>query len=408
MKRAIRAVCGLFAVLFTVALLALPMTVSAAKKKANTSKKYATEITAEGITGSIKKEDQKRWYTFTTEKKGDAIIVFNNTADGVYTYYWYMTVLESDGETSIKEGNVEGDGKTTNITLTTLEAGTYYICMARAAGGNPFMNGYTDAEYTINLITADTPRGEVTGEKVFMLQEKGEFLCSLGGRIYMKENDGIAMVAYYTDESGHTCPILVGETSDAVKYVSTGSSEKEFEVESLEYDDKIYYYSLPWCSMPGAFTDSLSPALYKCSDGQKISAEVAAWETLNVWFGKDPTEGFKKAQILGFIEKWWFWLAVGAIIVIVIIVNVVKGIIEGFSSKSSYTYPSYTSSSSGSDYGGSSSGGYVWTDDDDMDLAKKVSATINDPRYDVAGYPIDDPEAPVTSIDDFPPSDSIW
>jgi len=230
----------------------------------------------------------------------------------------------------------------------------------------------------------------------------------------MKENDGIAMAAYYADESGHACPILGGESAGAVKYVSTGSSERELEVEAFEHGDEYYYYTLPWCSMPGEFDDSLSPALYKCSDGQKISAEVAAWETLNVWFGKDPTEGFKKAQVLGFIERWWFWLLVGAITVISIIVCIVKAIIEGASSKRSYSYPSYTGS--GSSYSGSSgsygssgsSGGYVWTEDDDMDLAKKVSATINDPRYDVAGYPIDDPEAPVTSIDDFPPSDSIW
>lgn len=412
MKRAIKALCIFFVVLITALSFSLSMSAVAASKKANTSKKYATTITAEGITGHLSKESQTRWYTFTTKKAGDALLSFGNTADGIYSYYWYMTILKSDGKTVIKEGNVEGDGKTTNISLPNLEAGKYYVSIARSKGGNPFLIGYTDADYAIHMITADTKRGEVTGEKVFMVQKKGEILCSLGGRLYIKENDGIAMVAYYTDVSGHTSPILVGETSDAVKYISTGSSEEEQKVCHFQYDDKDYYYSTMWCSMPGAFKDELTPALYQCAEGRQIAADAAAWETLNVWFGKAPEDGFAMAQFLAFLEEWGFWLLVGLVVAIVIIVKIIQAIIEnvGRKSRSSYSNYSYSSSSyGGSSYGGSSySGGYdsssdssTWTVDDDMDLINKISKNINDPNYDVAGFPTDDPES-------FPPSDSIW
>ena len=392
MKKIICLICAIAAI---VALFA-PATASAAKAK-NTSKKYATKITEEGITQNLQKESQKRWYTFTTEKDGDAIIIFDNTADTVYSYYWYMTVYKKDGKTVVKEGNVEGGGKTTCIALEGLEAGKYYICIARSSGGNPFMVGYTDAEYTINLITADTQRPEMAEEKpeddkaesskneagapegnkdsgekveqgrVLLIEKKNAVLCSLEGKLFVKENEGAAMVAYYTNKSGQTGPILVGETKEAVKYYSSNAGEGEFEYGIIKYDDKQYYYSCAWRFVPGVITDTLTPAVYKCSAEETMAASYAARELLNVYFGKDPKDGFTKAAVIGFIEQYWFGLAIGVIVLIVIIVKIVEAIRDNSSSysssyrSSSYSGSSYSSSSysggsySGSSYGGSSS-----------------------------------------------------
>ena len=423
MKKLVCLLCSLVMII----LLCVPMTASAATKK-NTSKKNAKKITEAGVTQHLEKESQKRWYTFSTEKEGDALVIFDNSADTVYSYYWYMTVYKKDGKTVLKEGNVEGGGKTTRIALTNLEAGKYYIRIARSSGGNPFMIGYTDAEYTIHLITADTQRpalvtdpsdgssaesskvsskaesskadsavqsgdgvSSAVAEKgtVFFLQEKDTLLCSLGGRLYVKENDGVCMAGYYTHTSGQTGPLLVGESEEAVKYYSTGSSEEEFEYGTLSYDGKQYFYSHAWGFLPGDFTDTLTPAIYKCSAGEKLETADAARELLNVYFGKDPKDGFEKAKAAGFFAKYWFWLVLGVIVLIVIIVKIVSAVNDKTPSYSSSSYSSYSgSSSSGSSSSGSSSSSSSYSGSSYSDSSYSGSSSsyddygISRPAYD--------------------------
>ena len=414
MKKLVCLLCSLVMII----LLCVPMTASAATKK-NTSKKNAKKITEAGVTQHLEKESQKRWYTFSTEKEGDALVIFDNSADTVYSYYWYMTVYKKDGKTVLKEGNVEGGGKTTRIALTNLEAGKYYIRIARSSGGNPFMIGYTDAEYTIHLITADTQRpalvtdpsdgssaesskvsskaesskadsavqsgdgvSSAVAEKgtVFFLQEKDTLLCSLGGRLYVKENDGVCMAGYYTHTSGQTGPLLVGESEEAVKYYSTGSSEEEFECGTLSYDGKQYYYSHAWGFLPGDFTDTLTPAIYKCSAGEKLETADAARELLNVYFGKDPKDGFETSNISEFFAQYWYWFVLAAFVILVIIIVILRFAKKKASYSSSYSNSSYSSYSSGSSYSGSSYRSSSSSYDDHDDSSSSYRYTEEDRR----------------------------
>jgi len=117
----------------------------------------ATPVAAfQRVTGNLSSREDKDFYSFTMDVPGK--MYFNFTYDGSrrgYTYLWEGTIYGPDGKTGLKAGGIPSkDGEETTFGVSDLEPGTYYLKISAASGGNPLLNGYSDADYHITFLTS--------------------------------------------------------------------------------------------------------------------------------------------------------------------------------------------------------------------------------------------------------------
>lgn len=141
------------------------------------------------VIANLRDNQDSDCFRFTVTKKSNVELDFSHDGDHIYTYYFYTyywdaTIYAADGMTVIKEGGIlhNDKGEAATIQVPELEPGTYYIKISPAAGGNPFMNGFSDAFYYITFrskcVSHDSVRQYLLKEPTCM--EDGEYInvCS--------------------------------------------------------------------------------------------------------------------------------------------------------------------------------------------------------------------------------------
>lgn len=101
--------------------------------------------------GRLSDKKDVDYFKIETLSTGDILFNFNHEGDGVYTYYWYAEVIDSDNNV-INSGNLSGKDPT-DFSVLAVKPGTYYLKISVANGGNPFMNGFSSAPYMISVKT---------------------------------------------------------------------------------------------------------------------------------------------------------------------------------------------------------------------------------------------------------------
>lgn len=387
-------------------MLAVPV---GAEESANTEKENALDIKNSTVTDSLPQIDSVRWYQFTLENTADAVVRFTTEFEGTEYYYWQVTVYRAQDDSYV---NGKGVGcrpvRDNDMLLANMKPGKYYVRVLSRHKGSPgsSKSAYTDAPYNIQVITEGYvhPTGDARRTTV---SKAGEIIAVLGGKVYIKRNDGEAYVACYVTgkESG---PILLGESSNAVQYYTPYITDSMWQFEKLEWEGKTYYYSP---SIRDGYQGTVSdPSLYLCCDGQGVTGETAANDLLKLHFGTSPTEEKEKTEKSNTL---WIVLAVvaaAALLAVFCVVCAKRGGNTGSGSGgSSYRGGSYGSNS----YSGSSR---VPTEQDlrdmeDMRIINEINKNLRTPGYEADGPstgpgPDDFPVGP--GPEDFPSSGSIW
>lgn len=116
------------------------------------------------VTGNLASRDDLDVYRLTAEASGVSFTFsFEGSTNG-YTYLWDAAVYGADGETQLLSGQIplKENGETT-FGVTGLEPGTgCYLVISRASGGNPFLNGFSDADYHICFLPICGEHGPLT------------------------------------------------------------------------------------------------------------------------------------------------------------------------------------------------------------------------------------------------------
>ena len=90
-------------------------------------------------------------FKIETTSTGDIQVNFTHEADGIYAYYWYMEVLDSDNK-SLLSGTLSGKNPT-DFVISAVKPGIYYFKISAISGGNPLTNGFTEDPYMITVTT---------------------------------------------------------------------------------------------------------------------------------------------------------------------------------------------------------------------------------------------------------------
>lgn len=293
--------------------------------------------------------------------------------------YWQIIVYKGD-ELKKSVGVGGGTAGQNDVLLPNHKAGTYYIkVVSRTAGssGSP-EKYYTDTPYTLEVITEGYtyPTGTARRETV---SKAGEIVAVIGGKVYIKRNDGQAYVAcYVTDDAGKqiSVPILVGETRDAVEYYTADFTDKMSSFRGMVLDGKTYFFTYPRDGYKGVAKDD---TLYQCVRGKVITEEEAAGDVLKLHFGTSPVEEAQKKENR---KGFWGWiiggvLGLGSVVAVVVFVKIAL-------SDKVYVDPEKFSGV----------GGRTYTEADkktmgEMQTIRDINERISDPDYDPAGFPKD-------------------
>ncbi|MBR2615412.1 MAG: hypothetical protein IKC69_01900, partial [Clostridia bacterium] len=318
--------------------------------KTNVDREHALSIPDSGVTDNLDKEEDERWYRFTVSTPGDALLRFD--VDGVVynRYSWEYVVYDEDLSATLAADAV-GKGKT-YIPLQDLESGTYWVHVRRTYETDPpgqiNIYGFSSTPYTLRLLTPDSPKLLEDANGVHMARWDFSLLCVVDGTLFVKNGDGEALVALYTDLEGKTGPILVSQKADYVQYYSTEKKAIFEKGESLDLGI-TYFFPTNRGLTEKSGTDSATPPLYVCAEGEPTEARNAAREVFNVSEGLDPYDGLALDR---FAERvlvpYAPYIIVGLVIVITSIILAAKY----FTEKHSYRY---SGSSSGGDSFSSSS-----------------------------------------------------
>lgn len=129
------------------------------KENNNKLKKANSLEIGKTMVAKLSKESDVDYFKLTTTVTGDILFHFSHEADGVYSYYWYVQVLNSDNEV-LNEGTLSGR-EATDFSVKAVPSGKYYLKISRISGGNPLVNGFTTAPYMISYKTKCLTHGEL-------------------------------------------------------------------------------------------------------------------------------------------------------------------------------------------------------------------------------------------------------
>lgn len=374
----------------------LVLPVSAEETAANTVKEKAVEIKNKTVTDSLPQKEAERWYTFTLENTADVIIRF--TADFAEAGdYWQILVYrarEGKSDEYLESVGVGGGTMGQNdVKLPNHSAGTYYVKVMSRTKGSPGSpeKYFTPTPYKLEVITEGYthPTGSAQRKTV---SKAGEIIAVIGGKVYLKRNDGEAYVACYVSKDAGkevSAPILLSENKEAVEYYTAKFTDRMGNFREMELDGKTYYYTYTRDGYQGIAKDD---TLYQCFDGKVTTEDAAAGELLKLHFGVSPVEQAREKEAR---QGFWVWiigavLSLGGIVAAVVFVKIAlsdKVYVdpEKFSGVSSHTPTEKELREMG-----------------EMQTIQRINAEINSPGYDPAGF------SNSPGPDDPPSSDSVW
>ncbi len=355
-------------------------------------------------------ENFPEWLEMGEDSKHESHLDEND--DGVVCYSAVVTTsLNVRKEPSADAERINTFKKDTEITVIgeVLENGW---CAVEGIGRDgEKVNGYCNSEY-LNIGEAKTeldnnipPQTDHNSDvldkenNIVSLEKREAVLFVIDDETYYKSKSGLAYVSTYEDMNGILKFVIFSTEKDAVHVHKSGySSSVMQDIDRVVVDNEKYYC---W-EFNVESASSIEPA-YNCESNTFTNAIK---ETVNVINGKDPLENF------GFFEKSILFInseeevclsIIGVGLIAIVLIHYAIRLCIYFSGGGSYSGSSY----SGSSYGSSS--GHVWNEDDDMELAKKISKNINNPNYDPEGFSTEDPEGFSTQDpESFPSSDDIW
>lgn len=351
----------LLATLLCCVLLVGGLTVSAAE----------TPIGDEGVTDHLTDVDDVNWYQITLTEKGMAVIAIQSLQENWngYTYNWHAAVYAADKKTLIKETGVRGYNYTTLLATGELEAGDYYLRVGTVSASNPLMAGFTDKDYRVTATIAYASlQIEGSVEQTKTVSKAGEVICAIDGEIFVKLNDGEALVGLYRNPKGAIVPMLVSKEQTAASYMvmSTGVVAEGWSTPT----DEGYYYSQAdsieayseeyrWVTddLPLFFTDTQSQA---CAD---VADAILKQQAIELAGGKVPyffkTHGKTLLIALAVVAGLVLWTRL-------------KNLVGGGSSDDGGSY--------------SGGGGSTWQELEDMRIAKQISNNLKTPGYDPESF----------------------
>lgn len=157
----------------------------------NNSKESANVLEVGAITvGRLSDESDVDYYRIETTSTGDILFHFDHQSDKVYNYYWYAEVTDEQNAV-LNSGNLSGK-EPTDFSVQSVKPGVYYLKIAKAVAGNPFMIGFSDASYTITASTKCLVHAELADWEISLepsCNSDGERVqrCSACGEIIVTE-----------------------------------------------------------------------------------------------------------------------------------------------------------------------------------------------------------------------------
>lgn len=127
------------------------------------------------IVGALTWEADVDCFMVETTIDGNMVVDFQHQSNNGYAYCWYMEVMDAE-ENVLKSGTLSGQ-ENTNFSVPNVKPGIYYIRISKISGGNPFTNGYSDAEYMLNITSSCANHPSVSGwfaTKAPTCSEEGE------------------------------------------------------------------------------------------------------------------------------------------------------------------------------------------------------------------------------------------
>ena len=346
-----------------------------------------TVLGDEAIVDNLTDAEDVNWYSFTLTEKGMAVISIQSLQEhwNGYKYNWHASVYAADKTTLIKEVGVEGYTYTTRLATGMLEAGDYYLRIGAVKSSNPLMAGFTDKNYSVTATIAyASMKNEGPVGQTKTVSKAGDIICAIDGEVFVKCNDGEAVVGLYRNKKGAIVPMLVSKDEQAVAYIvmSTGAvvegwstpTEEDYyysQADSIEtYSEERGFYQTD--DLPLYFTDTQSKA---CSD---VADAILEQQQVEKAGGQGARFFQKHGKTLLIVLG-----VIAALVLYVIFWNRASG---GTSSTGSSSSSSYSGSSGGS-YGGSSTiHNPTWQDIDDMQTAKDIAERLRDPNYDPESF----------------------
>lgn len=339
------------------------LTVSAAKE---------TPIGDEGVTDHLTDVDDVNWYKITLTEKGMAVIAIQSLQEhwNGYKYNWHASVYAADKKTLIKETGVEGYNYTTLLATGELEAGDYYLRIGTVSSSNPLMAGFTDEDYRVSATIAyASVQNEGSIGQTKTVSKAGEVICAIDGEIFVKLNDGEALVGLYRNPKGTIVPMLVSKEQAATSYMvmSTGVVAEGWSTPTKEG----YYYSQ--ADSIEAYTEEYRwgtddlPLFFTGAQGQAcadVADAILKQQAIERAGGKVPyffkTHGktllIALAVVAGLVL--WTWI---------------KNLVGGGSSDGGGSYSSAADNS-------------TWQEIEDMRIAKQISENLKTPGYDPESF----------------------
>ena len=204
------------------------------------------------LTDSLTSQDDIRWYSFTMDEPGDAVLIVTGQQekwDG-YAYHWACGLYDADRETILNQAYVRGysgDHGPSILSAPGLAAGTYYVRI-QCNTGNPFLYTFTTEPYEMRLLRY-YPSAEPTfraSKQIQSFQNAGDVLWAFDGTAFLKLYDGECWGGLMQSKHGAIVPVLISADERAVEYVvsSTGETVSAWSYRYCkDWDANRYFFS---------------------------------------------------------------------------------------------------------------------------------------------------------------------
>lgn len=183
------------------------------------------------LTDSLVSRDEIRWYSFTMDEPGDAVLIVAGQQekwDG-YAYHWACGLYDTDRETILAQAYVRGYSGNHGPSILPapgLAAGTYYVRI-QCNTGNPLLYTFTTEPYKMQLLryypAAEPTFG--TSKQIQSFQNAGDVLWAFDGTAFLKLYDGECWGGLMRSKHGAIVPVLISADERAVEYVVSSTGE---------------------------------------------------------------------------------------------------------------------------------------------------------------------------------------
>lgn len=172
------------------------------------------------VTGNLSSEDDVDFFSFVVDVPSSIHFRFRYTGNNNgYTYMWHGAFYGNGGKMELKAGLLPSEAdEETSFDMPDMEPGTYYLKISAASGGNPFMNGYSDAYYHITFLPECAEHTETTVLRAApACSQAGELVTACGVCDTVISTDALEPLDHiwskWKKEKGISFHSLLGESS---------------------------------------------------------------------------------------------------------------------------------------------------------------------------------------------------